>query len=41
MNILNAVIAGVVAILVFTMVLMMAPKMGMPKMDITKRKFRP
>ncbi len=34
MNILNAVIAGVVATLVFTMVLMMAPKMGMPKMDI-------
>lgn len=34
MNILNAVIAGVVATIVFTMMLMMAPKMGMPKMDI-------
>jgi len=34
MNILNAVIAGLVATVVFTMVLMMAPKMGMPKMDI-------
>jgi hypothetical protein len=34
MNILNAVIAGVVASLVFSMVLAMAPKMGMPKMDI-------
>jgi len=34
MNILNAVIAGLVATIVFTMVLMMAPKMGMPKMDI-------
>jgi hypothetical protein len=34
MNILNAVIAGIVATLVFTTVLVMAPKMGMPKMDI-------
>jgi len=34
MNILNAVIAGLVATIVFTMVLKMAPKMGMPKMDI-------
>src|SRR5574341_106765 len=34
MNILNAVIAGVVASLVFSMILAMAPKMGMPKMDI-------
>ncbi|MEP7136262.1 MAG: DUF6789 family protein [Chloroflexota bacterium] len=34
MNVLNAVIAGVVASLVFSVVLAMAPKMGMPKMDI-------
>jgi hypothetical protein len=34
MNILNAVISGIVATVVFTMILMMAPKMGMPKMDI-------
>ena len=34
MNILNAVIAGIVGIVVFTAILMMAPKMGMPKMDI-------
>ena len=34
MNILNAVIAGVAASLVFSFVLAMAPKMGMPKMDI-------
>ena len=34
MNILGAVIAGLVASLVFSMVLVMAPKMGMPKMDI-------
>lgn len=34
MNILNAVIAGLVSTVVFTMILMMAPKMGMPKMDI-------
>lgn len=34
MNILNAVISGIVATLVFTMILKMAPKMGMPNMDI-------
>lgn len=34
MNILNAVVAGIVGTVVFTAVLMMAPKMGMPKMDI-------
>ncbi|MEW6403361.1 MAG: DUF6789 family protein [Chloroflexota bacterium] len=34
MNILSAVIAGIVATIVFTMVLVIAPKMGMPKMDI-------
>ena len=34
MNILSAVIAGVIASLVFSMVLAMAPRMGMPKMDI-------
>lgn len=34
MNILGAVVAGIVATIVFTMILMMAPKMGMPKMDI-------
>ena len=34
MNILSAVIAGIVASLVFSVVLAMAPKMGMPKMDI-------
>ncbi|MCI0553735.1 MAG: hypothetical protein L0287_22535 [Anaerolineae bacterium] len=34
MNILSAVIAGVVASLVFSIVLGVAPKMGMPKMDI-------
>lgn len=34
MNVLGAVVAGVVASLVFSMVLAMAPKMGMPKMDI-------
>lgn len=34
MNILGAVVAGLVASLVFSMVLVMAPKMGMPKMDI-------
>lgn len=34
MNILNSVIAGIIATIVFTMVLMMAPKMGMPNMDI-------
>ncbi len=34
MNALSAVIAGIVATTVFTMVLVMAPRMGMPKMDI-------
>ncbi len=34
MNILNAVVAGIVGTVVFTTVLLMAPKMGMPKMDI-------
>jgi hypothetical protein len=34
MNILSAVIAGVVASLVFSIVLAMAPRMGMPRMDI-------
>ena len=34
MNIFNAVVAGVVASLVFSVVLAMAPRMGMPKMDI-------
>lgn len=34
MNVINVVISSLVATLVFTMVLMMAPKMGMPKMDI-------
>lgn len=34
MNILSAAIAGFVATIVFTMILVMAPKMGMPKMDI-------
>jgi hypothetical protein len=36
MKILNAVIAGIVATIVFTMVLVIAPKMGMPKMDIVR-----
>ncbi len=36
MNILNAVIAGLVSTVVFTMILIMAPKMGMPKMDIVE-----
>lgn len=34
MNIFGALIAGFVATLVFTAILTMAPKMGMPKMDI-------
>ncbi len=34
MNVLGAVIAGLAATIVFTMVLVMAPRMGMPKMDI-------
>lgn len=34
MNITAAIISGLVSTVVFTMILMMAPKMGMPKMDI-------
>lgn len=34
MNIFAAVIAGLLSTIVFTMVLFMAPRMGMPKMDI-------
>jgi uncharacterized membrane protein YagU involved in acid resistance len=34
MNILSAVIAGTVASLVFSVILAIAPRMGMPKMDI-------
>jgi len=34
MDILGAIVAGVVGTTVMTMVMMMAPKMGMPKMDI-------
>ncbi len=34
MNMLAAVLAGLMATIVFTMVLFMAPRMGMPKMDI-------
>jgi len=34
MNVLNAVISGFIATLVFSIVLSMAPKMGLPKMDI-------
>jgi len=34
MNILGAIVAGLAATAVFTMVMIMAPKMGMPKMDI-------
>ena len=34
MNVLGAIIAGIVGTIVMTMVLVMAPKMGMPKMDI-------
>ncbi len=34
MSILTAVISGVISTLVFSMVLYIAPKMGMPKMDI-------
>lgn len=34
MNILFAIVAGFVATLLFTGILMMAPHMGMPKMDI-------
>lgn len=34
MNILNAIVAGIVATVAFSAVLLMAPRMGMPKMDI-------
>lgn len=34
MNVFAAIVAGLVSTIVFTMILMMAPKMGMPKMDI-------
>lgn len=34
MNILAAVVSGLVGTVIFSMVLIMAPKMGMPKMDI-------
>ena len=34
MNVLGAVIAGLVGTITFSMVLAMAPKMGMPKLDI-------
>ena len=34
MSILGAIVAGLVAAAVFSMVMVMAPKMGMPKMDI-------
>lgn len=34
MNVLAAIVAGLIATLVFTAVLMMAPRMGMPDMDI-------
>lgn len=34
MNILSAVISGIVASLVFSIVLTMAPRMRLPKMDI-------
>lgn len=34
MNIIGAVIAGIVGTIVITIVMNMAPKMGMPKMDI-------
>ncbi len=34
MNILGAIIAGIIGTLVMTMVMMAAPQMGMPKMDI-------
>ena len=34
MNFLAAIAAGVVATIVFTIVMVMAPKMGMPEMDI-------
>jgi len=34
MNIAGAIVAGLAGTVVFTMVMVMAPKMGMPKMDI-------
>lgn len=34
MNIIGALVAGLVATIVMTAVMVMAPKMGMPKMDI-------
>lgn len=34
MGILGAIIAGIIATLVFAVVMVMAPRMGMPKMDI-------
>lgn len=34
MNIIGAIIAGVIGTIVITMVMAMAPKMGMPKMDM-------
>ncbi len=34
LNILGAIVAGLVGTVVMTMVMVMAPKMGMPKMDI-------
>ncbi|VAW29993.1 hypothetical protein MNBD_CHLOROFLEXI01-3911 [hydrothermal vent metagenome] len=34
MNILGAIIAGIVGTIIMTMVMVMTPKMGMPKMDI-------
>lgn len=36
MNVFAAIVAGLVATLVFTVILMMAPRMGMPKMDIVE-----
>ena len=36
MNILAAVVSGLVGTFIFSMVLIMAPKMGMPKMDIVR-----
>ena len=34
LNIIGAIVAGLVGTVVMTMVMVMAPKMGMPKMDI-------
>lgn len=34
MSIIGAIVAGIVGTAVFTMVMVMAPRMGMPKMDI-------